>query len=234
MLTFQGSDSLGGNVDMVEMYYKLGVRAMLLAYNTRTFAGSGCHERSDDGLSSYGIEVVRQMNRVGMLVDGSHTGHRTVMDLFKFSETPVIFSHSNPAALQPHPRNISDQQIDARAASGGVIGVVGFDGFLPGGIASVESVLRAVDYLVQRIGSQYVGLGLDWVYCEDMFRRVLDVNTVAYPAGESGGYADGGKFFTPSDIPLLTQGMLDLGYSASDILGILGGNWLRVATQVWK
>jgi membrane dipeptidase len=234
VLGFQGSDSLGGNVDMVEVYYKLGVRSMLLAYNTRSSAGSGCHERSDDGLSNFGVEVVRQMNRVGMLVDGSHTGHRTVMDLFEHSDAPVVFTHSNPAALQPHPRNIPDEQIDACAASGGVIGVVGFDGFLPGGTASAESVLRAVDYLVQRVGPQHVGLGLDWVYCEDMFRHVLDANTVAYPAGESGGYRTGGKFFSPADLPLLTQGMLQLGYPARDVLDILGGNWLRVATRVWK
>lgn len=234
VLTFQGSDSLGGNVDMVEPYYRLGVRAMLLAYNLRTFAGSGCHERSDDGLSSFGIEVVREMNRVGMLVDGSHMGHRSSMDLFEFSSDPVIFSHSNPAALLAHPRNIADDQIDACASSGGVIGIVGFDGFLPDRTADASSVLRAVDYLVQRVGPNHVGLGLDWVYCEDMFRRVLDANKVAYPAGKGGGYDGSGGFFPPEGLPQLTEGMLALGYPDEAIRAILGGNWLRVATRVWK
>ena len=234
LMNFQGSDSLAGNPDMVEIYYRLGIRWMLLAYNVRTFAGSGCHERSDDGLSNYGIQLVREMNRVGMIVDASHTGFRTTMDIFETSEAPVIFSHSNPAALQKHARNISDEQIDACAQSGGVIGVVGFDGFLPGQVATVEAVVQAIDYLASRVGADHVGLGLDWVYCQDMFRQILDTNKTAYPTDEKGGYETAADFFGPEQIPGITEALLKRGYSEQDIRGILGENWIRVAGQVWK
>lgn len=235
VFNFQGSDSLAGNTDLVEVYYRLGVRQMLLCYNVRNAAGSGCHERSDDGLSNFGIRVVREMNRVGMIVDASHTGYRTTMDIFDTSASPVIFSHSNPAALTEHPRNIRDDQIKRCAESGGVVGVVGFDDFLPGKQATVDALAQAIDYIVQLVGPDHVGLGLDWVYCEEMFRTVLDLNKSAYPSGEDGAdYETAGNFLTPSAIPLITQALLDRGYAGDDVRKILGENWSRVAREVWK
>ena len=141
----------------------------------RNAAGNGCHEPNDDGLSQFGRAVVKEMNALGMVVDASHTGYRTTMDILEASTAPVIFSHSNPATLQAHPRNIADDQIAACAQSGGVIGVVGFDGFLPGRKAKVSALIEAIDYLVEVAGIDHVGLGLDWIYCEAcsdrLFRR---------------------------------------------------------------
>jgi membrane dipeptidase len=231
---FQGCDCLEGMVDMVEVYYELGVRQMLLTYNVRNSAGTGCHDPKDDGLSQYGRAIVREMNRVGMIVDASHTGFRTTMDIFETSSAPVVFSHSNPAGLQAHPRNINDEQISACAASGGVIGVVGFDGFLPGRKAAVEGVLQAIDYLVEKAGIDHVGLGLDWIYCEPMFHRALEVNKVAYPSGEGGDYDTPAEFLGPEVLPRITEGLLARGYGASDVRKVLGENWLRVQRQVIK
>ena len=112
---FQETNPLEGSVHMVETFYDLGVRHMLLAYNQKNRVGDGCAERTDAGLSRFGISVVREMNRVGMLVDGSHSGYRTTMDAMEVSTAPFIFSHANAYALYPHYRNIRDDQI--RAAS---------------------------------------------------------------------------------------------------------------------
>ena len=230
---FQGSDSLEGNIDMVHLYHELGVRQMLLCYNVRNAAGSGCHENVDDGLSQFGRAVVKEMNTLGMVVDASHTGYRTAMDILEVSQAPVIFSHSNPARLQAHPRNITDDQIKACAQSGGVIGVVGFDGFLPGKKAQVSAAIETIDYLAETAGVDHVGLGLDWVYCDAMFRQALLANTSAYPTGKNGDYSTPAEFLGPSALPQITAGLLSRGYKESDIRKILGQNWLRVAANVW-
>ena len=100
---FQGANPLDGNTDMVELYYKLGVRTMLIAYNMKNAAGDGCMERTDGGLSRFGVAVVEEMNCVGMIVDGTHTGYRTTMDMFEVSKDPVNFLHSNPWGPWNHP-----------------------------------------------------------------------------------------------------------------------------------
>lgn len=96
-----------------------------MAYNQRNAVADGCHERTDGGLSRFGIELVQAMNRVGMLVDCTHTGYRSSMDVFEVSQAPVVFSHSNARAVWDHERNIRDDQAQACARTGGVIGVVG-------------------------------------------------------------------------------------------------------------
>ena len=125
----EGMDALNGDLGMVDVYYKLGVRQMLFAYNRNNKAGGGCHDE-DIGLTPFGREVIREMNRVGMLVDGSHCGYRTTMQAMEASTAPVIFSHSNARRLCDHERNIWDDQIKACAATGGVIAVTGVGRFL--------------------------------------------------------------------------------------------------------
>ncbi|MEO8654044.1 MAG: membrane dipeptidase, partial [Ramlibacter sp.] len=108
--TFQGTLPFDRDSGFVEMYYRLGVRQALMAYNQKNNVGDGCHERTDSGLSRLGMEVVREMNRVGMIVDCSHTGYRTSMDVFESAEGPVVFSHSNSRKLVDNERNIRDDQ----------------------------------------------------------------------------------------------------------------------------
>ena len=110
---FQETLPFETSLDLIQLYYDLGVRQALLAYNQRNLVGDGCAERTDAGLSRFGVEVVRTMNWVGMLVDGSHSGHRTTLDAMEVSERPFVFSHSNPYAVYPHYRNIKDDQIKA-------------------------------------------------------------------------------------------------------------------------
>ena len=100
---FQGTNPIESNIQMVDVYYRLGIRHMLMAYNLRNPIGDGCKERMDSGLSHLGVSLVQEMNRVGMVVDCSHTGYNTTMDVMDVSTSPVVFSHSNPKALNDHP-----------------------------------------------------------------------------------------------------------------------------------
>ena len=149
---FQGTESIGRDINLVEVYCKLGVRQMLMAYTQGNAVGGGCHERVDAGLTRFGVELVQEMNRVGVLVDVSHTGYRTSMDVFEVSPGPVIFSHSNPYALFEHGRNIRDDQIKACARSGGVIGIVGCDQFMVDAGPTTEGLLNMIDYHAEVAG----------------------------------------------------------------------------------
>ncbi len=100
---FQGTNPIDADIEMVETYYKLGVRHMLMAYNIKNIAGDGCMERTDDGLSRFGVAVVEEMNRVGMIIDAAHTGYRTTMDMFEVSKEPVILFALEPSGAVEHP-----------------------------------------------------------------------------------------------------------------------------------
>ncbi len=112
---FQETNPLEGDINMVETYYDLGVRHMLMAYNTKNQVGDGCAEATDAGLSRYGVRVIEEMNRVGMLVDGAHCGYRTSMEAMEASTAPFVFSHCLAFGVYRHYRNIRDDQIKACA-----------------------------------------------------------------------------------------------------------------------
>jgi membrane dipeptidase len=227
----QGTNMLQGDVNMVSLYYQLGIRALLLCYNSKNSVGDGCHEPTNAGLSSFGRTLIKEMNRVGMLVDCSHTGHRTTMDAMEVSTSPVIFSHSNSRVLRDHERNIWDDQIKACAQTGGVIGMNGMGIYIADNDASNEAMFRHVDYMCELVGPQHVGLGLDYVYFADGFYNLIRSKPDMYPPAD---YPVPQEFFLPEQLTGLTQIMLDHGYTAAQIHGILGANYLRVAKQVWK
>lgn len=232
---FQGTNALLGNLDLVEVYRTLGVGHMLMAYNEKNLVGDGCHERTDAGLSRFGMRLVEEMNRVGMLVDVSHTGYRTSMDVFETSKAPVIFSHSNPRALHDHERNIRDDQIQACAASGGVIGITGVGLFLSAGGEDIspEMLLRHIEYVAGLVGPQHVGLGLDHIEDIAHLVSVIQGNAGRYP--DKGGYSGPQLLFaSPEVIPEVAEGLLRRNYGEGDVRGILGENWLRVFRQVWR
>jgi membrane dipeptidase len=230
---FQGTNCLGRDVHMIDLYYQLGVRVMLMAYNQKNAVGDGCHERTDGGLSRFGVQVVQEMERVGMLVDVTHTGYRTSMDVFEMATGPVVFSHSNPRALFDHERNITDDQIKACARTGGVIGVNGVGVFMGSGQdVSAEQILRQVDYLCEVAGPEHVGIGLDWVFDQPSLLRIARAMKARYPA--QGGYDGDISFAAPAQLPELTEAMLARGYSEAVIRGVLGENWLRVCRRVWR
>ena len=159
----EGANAIGDQLSLLELYRDLGVRWMLLAYNNNNHVGGGCQDE-DSGLTAFGREVVIEMERLGMLVCCSHTGHRTARDVLAMASRPVIFSHSNPSALKAHPRNIPDELIRACAATGGVVGINGIGTFLGDNDNRSETFARHIDYVVQLVGPEHVALGLDYVF----------------------------------------------------------------------
>jgi membrane dipeptidase len=229
----EDANPLGGEIGMVQAYYDLGVRSMLLTYNGENMAGFGCHAPRDDGLTSFGRDVVDEMNRVGMMVDVSHCGYRTSMEAIERSSAPVIFSHSAMRGVWEHDRNIRDDQVRACAATGGVIGVNGVGIFLGDNDASASAMARHIDYAAQLVGPEHVGIGTDYVFDNDDLAQELARNSqVLFPDGYQ--QWDAYKFVEPEQLPALEAELQGLGYSAGDIAAVMGGNFRRVAKAVWK
>jgi membrane dipeptidase len=224
----EGSDPLLGNLNMISFYYDLGVRQMLLAYNRDNRASGGCMEGTI-GLTDFGRDVISEMNRVGMVVDVSHMGYRATMDAFETSTKPVIFSHSNPKGLREHARNISDEQILACAKTGGVVGINGIGDFL-GGTTS-ELIVENIEYGMNLVGPEHVGLGLDYVIDKQELIAYIEGHPDVFPPGKFNDYL---AMVEPEQFPEFTELLCQKGYSEEIIRGILGGNFLRVAEQVWK
>lgn len=234
-LTFnlQETNPLERSVEMVETYYALGVRHMLLAYNQKNDVGDGCAERTDAGLSRFGIEVIREMNRVGMMVDGTHCGHRTSMEAIEVCEGPFVFTHCCAAAIHPHYRNLRDDQIKACAATGGVIGVNGVGLFLFDMEGRPESMFRHIDHMTSLVGPAHVGLALDYLADPARFFAGVRANPAQWPPIDGKPHPEA-AFVQPEQLVELVGLMLARGYAESDVRGILGENFLRVARQVWR
>jgi membrane dipeptidase len=223
----EGSDPLLGNLNMVSFYYDLGMRQMLLAYNKDNRASGGCME-GRIGLTDFGRDVIREMNRIGMVVDVTHMSQRATLEAFEVSSKPVIFSHSNPHALHAHARNITDEQIKACAQTGGVIGINGIGDFLGG--TSSELIVQNIEYVMNLVGPEHVGIGLDYVIDKQEVLDYIKNNPDVFPADKM---ADFIAFVEPEQLLECTDLLLQKGYSEQVIQGILGGNFLRVATETW-
>ena len=171
------------------------------------------------------------MQRVGMVLCCSHTGYRTVHEAIEYSNNPVIFSHSNPRVLWDHERNIPDDLMRACAATGGVVNLNGIGIFLGQNDNSTETLLRHIEYAVELIGPEHVGLGLDYVFDQKELDDYLRDNTDVFPPEK--GYATGIAMIEPERVPRIAAALLQRGYGEADVQGILGHNNLRVARAVW-
>ena len=227
----EGANAVGDQLSLIQLYYDLGVRWMLMAYNTSNRAGGGCQDE-DGGLTNFGRAMVAEMERVGMLLCLSHTGHRTVREVIAMATQPLIFSHSNCAALHPHPRNIPDELIRACAATGGVVGINGVGIFLGKNDISSETYARHVDHVVQLVGPAHVSIALDYVFDMRELEELLEKMKGTFPPGL--GYEMGARFVPPEQLEEIVVTLQGWGYSDADLTALLGGNLLRLAKQVWK
>lgn len=227
----EGGFAMGEQLSILQLYADIGVRWMLLVYNRRNLIGSGVHDETDEGLTAFGRRVVSELDRVGIIKCCSHTGYRTAREVLEMSEKPVIFSHSNPRALKDHPRNIPDDLIRLCAKTRGVVCINGVGIFLGDNDVRTETVARHIDYVVNLVGADHAGLGLDYMFDMEGVEETLAKNAGMWPA--AWGYKPGIKLVQPEQLPELTEVLLKRGHSETDIGKILGGNMLRVAEEVW-
>jgi membrane dipeptidase len=242
---FQNTQPLERNPELVEIYYRLGVRMIQLTYNLKNWVGDGCDELTDAGLSEFGRRVIREMNRVGMVVDLSHTGYRTTMEAIEVSQAPAVFSHSNVKAVCDSRRNLTDDQIAAVAETGGVIGLVAYPAFVSRRRwPTLDDLLRHADHIAERVGTDHISVGLDfyqgqWPYASARQAAALYAEALRTGRWRPGTYPKPPWRYArgvevPSKLPNLTAALLKRGYSERDVRKILGENLVRVFTRVWK
>ncbi len=232
----EGAMPLLDQPEMVALYRALGVRQMHLAYNRNNSVAGGCHD-VEQGLTPLGHKIVAAINAAGVLMDCSHTGRKCSLDIMAASTQPVIFSHSNPLALVQHGRNVTDEQIRACAATGGVICVSGVSIFLGTRTPDADDVARHSAYVANLVGVQHAGIGLDISFRQSE----LDDNppgdydpTYWWP--KSAGYD---RAISKSTYPpieswtVLGDALRKTGMTADEAALVMGGNMMRVAGQVW-
>jgi len=226
----------------IRVFFQLGIRQMHLTYNRRNMIGDGCGEKANSGLSDFGRAVVREMNRNGVIVDVAHSGWQTSLEAARYSERPMVASHTTAAALNPHMRSKPDDVIRAIADTDGYIGICCVPGFL-GGTGDISAMMQHIDYVVRNFGFDHVGIGTDVAYssayASEEYNKVSSYreNRAAWESfWPSDSYPDDPpeKMQTMSwtNWPLFTVGMVQMGYSDENIQKILGGNALRVARAV--
>lgn len=217
------------DLSLVQTFYELGVRWMLIAYNRNNAAGGGCLD-ADSGLTPVGRAIIDEMERVGMVLCLSHTGARTAVEALEYSRHPAIFSHSNPYGDTAHPRNISDELMRTCARKGGVIGLSGIGPFLGANANLVEHLLHQLRYVIDRVGPEHVGLGLDYVFDRTALDENVRLNPTLYPPGIAGSL----QMVEPEALGAIVDGLARDDLTDPQIRGILGENWLRVARRVWR
>jgi membrane dipeptidase len=240
ILGWQNASPIENDLDRLDLFYRLGVRVIQLTYNERNLLGNGCWERNDDGLSHFGADAVREMNRLGILIDLSHVGDRTTLDAIELSDQPVACTHANARSFFGNQRNKTDDALRLIAEKGGVIGATSWPPFLRNGWEStLEDFADAIEDMVERVGIDHVGIGSDYtqgqtkewfdVLMSQQGTKLLD-RRHEYP--DVPGHPVGLE--TPDKMPAIADALVSRGFAADEITKILGGNWLRLLTQVWR
>ncbi|MDF1742588.1 MAG: membrane dipeptidase [Gimesia sp.] len=224
----------------MQIFYQLGIRMMHMTYNRRNMLGDGCAEPANAGLSDFGRTVVAEMNRLGIIPDVAHSGWQTSLETAQVSDRPVVASHTTCASLHHHIRSKPDNVIKAIADTGGLIGICCIPRYL-GGKGDISALLDHVDYVVKKFGIDHIAIGTDVAYSSRngaLERKKVPRAPRSRTAWRSLWPAD--PFVeTPNmrisvswtNWPLFTVGLVQRGYSDSDIQKIIGGNILRVCEQ---
>ncbi|MBX6350564.1 MAG: dipeptidase [Clostridia bacterium] len=212
ILSIEGAEPVGTDLARLRIFYRLGVRAMGLVWNGRNQVADGVGDaRTKGGLSAFGVQLVEEMERLGMVVDVSHLSDPGFWDVAAIATKPFWASHSNCRALCDHPRNLTDDQIRALAKAGGVMGLNFHPGFIhESGRATLDQLLDHAEHVIQLVGPDHLGLGSDFDGIGSTPEGLEDV----------------------SRLPNFTEGLLSRGYDEQTVRKVLGENFLRVFRAV--
>lgn len=227
---FQDSSPLEWDRDPANasIFAQLGVKVIQLTYNAQNFAGSGCTERVDGGITNFGLAVIEALEENGVVLDLSHVGETTALDALEATKNPAVYTHANVNALAEHPRNLSDELIERTAATGGTIGLAVFEPLVAeDGPRSMDDFVAHIDYIADLVGPEHVALGLD--FAVKKYPQVL-IDDPAFP-NPPFDFPTGLE--SEADVGNLTAALLERGYSESEVEGIMGENLLRVCEEVW-
>lgn len=226
ILAMEGGEPIQDGIEALRVFRDMGVRVLGLTWNQRNLLAEGVgEERANGGLTELGRAMVREANRLGVMLDVSHLSVRSFWDLLEESRAPVIASHANAKALCGHRRNLDDEQLRALAQSGGFIGINAVSAFITDDEtqATLDGMLDHLDYIANLVGVEHVGLGPDFV---DYLR--VPTGTEVLPTDPAGPR----NFARIAQMPNVTAGLVARGYSVEQIRGIVGGNALRVLSSV--
>jgi membrane dipeptidase len=221
VIGFQNSNHFRTPVD-VRGFYGLGQRVSQLTYNSHNRLGSGCYEKTDRGLTRFGAEVVAEMDRVGMAIDISHCGERTSREALEASRRPVLVTHANCKALNPHPRCKSDALIRRMAAGGGVMGITLVKAFVARGRPSIDDLLDHFVHVARLVGVEHLGLGTD-----------VDVTAIDPKTGRPSPFYVIRGLDPVARVFQIADGLLRRGFTPKAVELVLGGNFHRALTEIW-
>ncbi len=237
ILGWQNTSAIEDRLDLLPIFYDLGVRVAQLTYNTQNLVGAGCLEESGGGLTGFGREAVAEMNRLGILVDLSHVGERTSREAIESSRMPCAYTHVCPMAIFEHPRNKTDEQLRFIVDRGGFAGFATFPPFLPRQAdTTLEDCVEAIEHMQDVCGTENVGLGTDFTQGRDesFFAWLRHDKGYARRVMPGSGKAPFVKEFeTLADYPNLVRALEARGWSQAHIEGFIGGNWYRFLGRVW-
>jgi membrane dipeptidase len=211
LLSIEGGEALEGDLGILQLYWRLGVRSLGLTWNYRNSLADGVGEEgTKGGLTKFGRLVVKEMNRLGMLIDLAHMSEAGFWEVIELSDSPVIVSHANCRKLQDHPRNLTDAQLKGLAQKKGVLGITLVNQFLGPGKPGVEAVLDHIEHAVEVMGFEHVGIGTDFDGVDEPVRGLENA----------------------SCWPFLIQKMQQRGFPENVIEHVCGKNYLRVIRSV--
>ena len=238
ILNFQSMQHIGTDLNLVELYYMQGFRVMQLTYNSKNAVGTGCTARRDRGLTEFGLEVVSKMNELGVVVDVSHCGMQTSMDTANNSKDPIIASHTFSKSLYDHDRGKTDDFLKTVAEKGGYIGVLAVPGFLTANLkTTINDWLDHVDYIVNLIGIDHVGVGTDYYGFSVPDSLAIKIGefmeVLGFRPEHRASFLDKIEGFENYvKFPTLIKGLIDRGYSDQEIGKLAGSNFLKVFKNV--
>lgn len=233
---FQNPSPMEDDIGLIEVWHQLGIRFMQLTYNNQSLLATGCYEDDDTGLTRFGKQAVAEMNRVGMVVDMSHSGDRSTLEAIEHSVRPIAITHANPDWWHPALRNKSDEVLRALTEAGGMLGFSMYPHHLKDGSrCTLASFCEMIAEAASRYGAQHLGIGSD--LCQDQPDSVVtwmrngrwskEMDYGEGSAAAAGFPAQPDWFVDNRDMPKISAGLLDVGVSQAEMEGIMGGNWLR-------